>query len=318
MNKKNICIIGAGQIGSRHLQALKAVKTPLEILVVDNSANSLDIVKERYESMNTFGGNHILHYQSQLPENSVFDIAIIATASGPRAVLTKELLKKNKVRYIIMEKLLFQNKNDYGQIDRLLKLKKVKTWINCPMRIMSFYAGLKNEFDGKKITYILHGNQSGMATDLIHHVDFISFLTGSTDLEVYTRLLDKKLKESKRKGYLETTGSLNIFFKNGSQVLIRCDDKGQSPKIIEIFDEKKRYIIFESDERAIMSRTPDWKPEELKFNLPYQSQLTTVLVENLLSKGKCDLPTYKESAKLHLQTFEPIRKYFKLKYYPFT
>ncbi len=318
MNKKNLCIIGVGQIGSRHLQALKAVKTPLEIWVVDKSADSLKVAKERYESMDTSGGNHVLHYQNQMPENSVFDVAIIATTSEPRAMITKELLKNNKVKYLILEKILFRKKNDYTEIEKLLAQHKVKTWVNCPMRMMPFYAGLKNEFDSKKITYTLYGNQSGMATDLIHHVDFVSFLTGSTNLEVDPRLLDKKLKDSKRKGYLETTGSLSVFFENGSQLIARCDDKGQSTKIIEIFDDEKRYIIFESQNKALMSKAPNWKLEEIKFNLSYQSQLTTTVIENLLNSGKNALPTYKESAKLHLQTFEPIRKYFKLKYYPFT
>lgn len=318
MSYKKILLIGAGQIGSRHLQALKAVKTPLEIFVIDNSTDSLKVAKERYESMGTFGGKHILHYQNQMPKNSVFDIAIIATTSGPRAVLTKELLKKNKVKYLILEKILFQNKDNYVEVEKLLTQHKVKTWVNCPMRMTPFYAGLKKEFNKQKITYVLHGNQSGLASDLIHHVDFVSFLTSSTDFDVDTRLLDKKLKDSKRKGYLETTGSLSVFFKNWSQLLVRCDNNGQSPKIIEVFDEEKRYTIFESEGKALISKAPDWKLEELKFNLPYQSQLTTVLVENLLLKKGCDLPTYKESAKLHLQTFEPIRKYFKLKYYPFT
>lgn len=318
MSYKKILIVGVGQIGSRHLQALKAVKTPLEIWVVDQSENSLKIAKERYESMNTSGGEHVLRYQNQMPENSAFDIAIIATTSGPRAVLTKELLKKNKVKYLILEKILFQKKNYYAEIEKLLARHKVKTWVNCPMRMMPFYVGLKKEFDGKKITYILYGNQSGMATDLIHHIDFVSFLTGSTNLEIDTRLLDKKLKDSKRKGYLETTGSLSVFFENGSQLMARCDDNGQSPKIIEIFDEEKRYTIFESEGKALISKAPDWKLKEIKFNLPYQSQLTTTVIENLLNSSKSALPTYKESAKLHLQTFEPIRKYFKLKYYPFT
>lgn len=315
---KSICLIGAGQIGSRHLQALKGVKTPLSIVVIDQSKNSLKIAKERYESMNTSGDKHILCYQNQLPENSVFDIAIIATSSKPRADIIKELLKKNKIKYLILEKILFQKKNDYIDIGKLLEKNGVKTWVNCSMRVMPFYSNLKGKFDGKKITYILHGNQSGMATDLIHHIDFVSFLTGSTDLDVDIRLLDKKLKDSKRNGYLETTGSLSVFFKNGSQLLIRCDNNGQSPKIIEIFDEEKRYVIFENENRALVSKAPDWKIETVKLDLPYQSQLTTTVIENLLSSGGIALPTYEESARLHLQTFEPIRKYFKLEYYPFT
>ena len=233
-------------------------------------------------------------------------------------MLYLELLKKNRVKYLILEKILFPKKSNYTEVGKLLAKHKIKTWVNCPMRMMPFYAGLKDKFGGKKITYILHGNQSGMATDLIHHIDFVSFLTSSVDFEENPRLLDKKLKDSKRKGYVEITGSLCASFKNGSQLLVRCDNDGRSPKIIEIFDEEKRYTILENKEKALISKAPDWKLEEINFNLPHQSQLTTTLIEELLSKGKSTLPTYKESVKLHLQTFEPIRKYFGLKYYPFT
>jgi len=317
--------MGAGQIGSRHLQSLKAVKIPLEITVVDSSENSLNTAKERYGAMNTSGGNHVLNYTDKIPVSLKFvDLVIIATASGPRAALTKELLRKARVKYLILEKILFQKKSDYAQIDKLLKAKKVKAWVNCPMRMVPFYAGLKKEFNRKKITYVLYGNRSGMATDLIHHVDFVSFLTESSDLKLYPKLLDKKTKKSKHEGYFEITGSLFIFFGNGSQLIIRCDAKGQSPKIIEIFDSEKRYTILESGGRALMSRAPNWELKEIEFDLPYQSQLTTILVENLLSKGACELPTLKESAKLHLQIFEPIRIFLnqnsknKLNYFPFT
>lgn len=325
MNNRKILIIGAGQIGSRHLQSLKAVKMPLEITVVDSSENSLDTAKERYGAINTSGGNHVLNYTDKIPVSLKFvDIAIIATTSGPRAALTKEFLKNNRAKYLILEKILFQKKTDYVQIDKLLKARKVKAWVNCPMRMMPFYAGFKKEFNRKKITYVLYGNRSGMATDLIHHVDFISFLTGSSDLKVDTKLLDKKIKKSKHKGYFEITGSLSIFFRNGSQLIIRCDAEGQSPKIIEIFDSEKRYAILESGGKAMVSKSPDWKMKEIEFSLPYQSRLTTTLIENLLSKGACELPTFKESAKLHLQVFEPIRIFLnknsknKFDYFPFT
>ena len=51
MTKYKIFIIGAGQIGSRHLQALRAVRIPLKISVIDPSTESLDLAKQRYEEM---------------------------------------------------------------------------------------------------------------------------------------------------------------------------------------------------------------------------------------------------------------------------
>lgn len=322
---KKIIIVGAGQIGSRHLQALKAVKTPLDITVFDISQGSLKTAEERYSTMNTSGGKHFLKYTSTLPQNSeLIDIAIIATSSGPRTEMTKKILDRNKMRFLVLEKILFQKKKDYDEIDELINKKRVKTWVNCPMRMMPFYSSLKNEFNKSKITYILHGNQSGMATDIIHHIDYISFLTGSTNLKIDPSLLDKKIKPSKRASYLEITGTLIINFDNGSQIIARCDSEENSPKLVSMFSKNIRYIVNEPEAKALVSRSPDWKWHEFKTVIPYQSQLTTVLIEELLLKGSCKLPTFKESKKLHLQTFEPLRKFIntfsknKFNYYPFT
>ena len=49
----NIAIIGAGQLGSRHLQGLKLAKLPIKIQVVDSSAESLAVAKSRYEEVVT-------------------------------------------------------------------------------------------------------------------------------------------------------------------------------------------------------------------------------------------------------------------------
>lgn len=304
---KNICIIGAGQIGSRHLQALKAVKFPLNIYVVDQSEESLKVAKERYESMPAGKIRHSIEYSSNLPSVKSFDIAIIATTSGPRATLTKELLAKSKVKYLILEKLLFAKKNDYTAIGKLLKSKWIKTWVNCPMRMIPFYKKLKKEFGNQNITYILHGNQSGLASDLIHHLDYVAYLTGSKDFVLDTSHLDKKTKPSKRKRYLEITGTLTAKFANGSLGLFRCDDKGSTPKTIGILSQNKTFFFKESE-----------------MPIPYQNQLTTILIEDLLETGKCELPTYKESAKYHLLALEPLLKFLnkisnkKYGFYPFT
>lgn len=44
-----IAVIGAGQVGSRHLQGFKLSKLKLDIWVVDNNSTSFQIVQQRYE-----------------------------------------------------------------------------------------------------------------------------------------------------------------------------------------------------------------------------------------------------------------------------
>lgn len=43
---KNISIIGAGQLGSRHLQGLMTAQTEMNIWVVDQSLDSLNTAKK--------------------------------------------------------------------------------------------------------------------------------------------------------------------------------------------------------------------------------------------------------------------------------
>ena len=47
----HILLIGAGQIGSRHLQALALSDINIEISVVDSSTASLAVAKDRYKQV---------------------------------------------------------------------------------------------------------------------------------------------------------------------------------------------------------------------------------------------------------------------------
>lgn len=47
----HIAIIGAGQLGSRHLQGLKRAQIPMKIQVVNNALQALEVAEERYEQV---------------------------------------------------------------------------------------------------------------------------------------------------------------------------------------------------------------------------------------------------------------------------
>src|SRR3989344_6175531 len=179
---KKVVIIGAGNIGSRHLQALRAVKIPLEIIVIDPAQNSLDLSKERYQAVPKGKNEHKISFFTEIPNNlKPVDLGIIATCSDVRAEMTRKLLAKAKVRYLILEKLLFDQKEDYKSIGPLLKKNKVKTWVNCPMRMMLFYNKIQPQFYKRKISYHSIWGGVGLITIAIHYLDHMVFMTGSDD-----------------------------------------------------------------------------------------------------------------------------------------
>src|SRR3990167_7281324 len=109
----NLCkifLVGAGQIGSRHLQALARVKIPLEITVIEPIIDAVTMAKNRLAEIN---GNkkHSVVFLSKMPKNvKKVDLVIVATTSRDRRKVIEEILGQEIFRYFILEKLLFKKK----------------------------------------------------------------------------------------------------------------------------------------------------------------------------------------------------------------
>lgn len=319
----NICIIGVGNIGSRHLQGLKKVILPLNINVIDPSDKALKIAEERYKQTESSTDHQISFARNLNSLPNKIDLAIVATASNVRREVLEDLSLKSSIRYLILEKILFQKKQDYLDIEKLLKKKSIKTWVNFSMRTMPFYQNLKGKFKGK-LQMIVSGSQYGLVTNAIHFVDYIAFLTNNYDFKVSTDGLDQKLIVSKRPGFSELNGTLSIRFKDGSTGSFTCYPDGDAPYIIEIVSKNYRCISRENDRKAQISSSPSWKWQVVDSNIPYQSDMTNIVVEEILTNETCLLSSYSHASKLHLQLFEGLIKFLnessrkKFNYYPFT
>lgn len=322
---KKIAIIGAGQIGSRHLQALSNVKQALDILVVDPSQDSLATARQRYESMPN-NNCHQIRYLNSLPFDSLnFDVAIIATSSDARRQAVESILSQASVRYLLLEKLLFQKKADYDIVGRLFKKTKTKVWVNCMMRSIPFYKELKREIKDKKIFCLVNRSDTGLATSTIHYLDYLAFLTDCLQFNVEVSNIDKKVIMSKRKGFFELTGSVDIKFKNGGRLIFNQTATGEVLPEIIIYNSDLHCIVRETEEKAWISfRKEGWKWKEVPAVMPFQSSMTTHLIEELILKGNCPLVEYEDAVKLHLPLLDAYLKFFnkysskKLNYYPFT
>ena len=64
---KSILLVGCGNIGSRHLQALVQLQTPVEIHIVEKSNNSQKLAKLRLDEISYDKTNHIAN---KFPQSS--------------------------------------------------------------------------------------------------------------------------------------------------------------------------------------------------------------------------------------------------------
>ena len=157
----------------------------------------------------------------------------------------------------------------------------------------------RNLKNAEFVDLTVKGAQWGLGCNSIHMLDLYAFITGENELDIDINGLDCGWIDSKRKGFFEFTGRVDVSSKLGKVELISYA-QGNMPCLIDIASNEFRYIIRETDGKALVAEASNgWVWKECAFELKYQSQLTNIVVENLLDTGKCDLTTYEESMQLH-------------------
>lgn len=300
MTPKNIAIIGAGNLGSRHLQALALTELPLSVQVVDPSQEALNVAKERWQEMPPNELVEHITFHKELDElEGDFDVVIVATSSKPRRAVVENLLIKNKVRYMVLEKVLFPRLSDYDEVGQLLDRHKVQAWVNCGRRNNAFYKKMRELFKSEQnISMTVSGDGWGLGCNSIHYLDTYSFITNQRNFSVDTEYIDKNVISSKRGGYIEFTGSIRFKSEKGN-LLLTSYNQGYAPSIIILESENLFALICESQGYADLLIRKDWQWKKFSIALKYQSQLTQELVKDLVCNGDCGLPTYNESTELH-------------------
>jgi len=297
-----IAIIGAGQLGSRHLQGLAKSSFSISIEIVDPFEESLNIAKTRFNEINRSEYiTSINYYQSIDKLSDKIDLVIVATGANVRSKVVTELLSKKEVNNLILEKVLFQTIEEYRIVEELLNKTNTKCWVNHPRRMFPVYKSLKNELENaSSISYNLQGGDWGLGCNALHFIDHLSFLTNSNDLKIDNTYLDNKIYDSKRQGFSEINGLLVGSLSNNTFTLSSNVHSTQS-----IFTIVSDIIVIRIDELKgemnISRKNNDWIWELKKEKIVYfQSELTNILINDILIEKKCDLPTYEDATKLHI------------------
>lgn len=299
----NVAVIGAGQLGSRHLQGLTGINNFCKVTVVDPMPESLERAKARYEECNANPCITAVDFVtdiSQLPP--VIDFAIVATNSLCRRKLVEDILARSKVEYLILEKFLFPSIADYSAVAGLLKANNVKTFVNCPRRMFAYYHRIAELLNGQQILNIrVSGSNWGLGCNAIHFLDIITWLKNSTDFELTNRL-DGVIHQSKRAGYIEFTGEVAGRFADGGEFAIASYEKGKTPIIIEIQAENTNIILSESTGKMMISSAEEnWAWKEEAATIKFQSALSGLVADDCLQNGTCELAPFDWSAECHLK-----------------
>lgn len=291
---KKVSIIGAGQLGSRHLQGLKTAQTEMEIWVIDSCEESLKVAKERCEAVESKTSKTVHYAQNidDLPQN--LDLVIIATGSKPRASIIKSLLSKVSVRYLVLEKFLFTRLHDFDEIEALLKEKGVKCWVNCPRRMWPSYEAIKKLVVPEKPVIIEYCDLDwGMCCNSVHLIDIWMSLAGNCQFDVDLSAVEPRVMESKRSGYIELFGKEVFRSLNGDVLVQTCLHEYSGNTDVIIQNDDNVFIVNEG------SGVWSVNGNEHQTKTPYQSGLTGILADEIITTGDCRLTPYSISSQYH-------------------
>ena len=305
---KNIVVIGAGQLGSRHLQALALCTFPVTLHVVDPNKESLETAKERFEEIKPNKNiREVKYYLSLDSLDSEIDFCVIATGANARLTVLQALAERVKVKYLLLEKVLFQTIADYHHARKILEKHEITAWVNCPRRMYSIYQELKMLLDfDSTISCSVAGGEWGLGCNAIHFLDLMTFLTDSIVTRIDNSEIDKILHESKRLGFVEFTGCLRALFENSSELELVSTFKSEDPLKVLIETDTFEVVVLESEGKATVENKMTGNVKDMTFELPYQSSLTNLIAEDILFKQECQLTTFDESVKLHMPLIESL------------
>src|SRR5690554_6360077 len=196
---KTVMIIGAGQLGSRHLQGAIQSNKALNLIVVDPSIESLKLAKERANEIDLGNADTKIKFTQEIESRLEIEICIIATTANIRFIVFKDLINKCNVKNIIFEKILFQCENEYSKVAELLKVREINAWVNCPRRIYPAFKKIKLLLAKEtNIQMSVSGINWGMACNSIHYIDLFANLTGDISYELDSSALENSVISSKR------------------------------------------------------------------------------------------------------------------------
>lgn len=301
-----IAVIGAGQLGSRHLQGLVRLSLPCEIHVVDPSVASLDMARQRADEVSA-GASHSLHFHHQIEAlPPLLDHAVIATASDVRLSVLRALLQERTVRNILLEKVLFQRQTDYAEAAELLQQVGNSAWVNCPRRVFPIYEMLRTFFRDDQLLHVdVRGGNWGLGCNSIHFIDIIAYFTGGSVHSISTALLDEDLIDSKRAGFKEFTGTL--LGRCGDTSFSLTSQRGsQAPLLLTLRGGSRSCLIDESAGRAFLCDPCDGGWRMVEFKAPMLSELATAVTQRILEDGSSALTPYTQSVAYHLPMLQAL------------
>jgi hypothetical protein len=297
---KKITIIGCGNIGSRHLQAIAKLKS-VEIHIVEPNKKAKSLAKSRLKEISNMSDDNLFWYENILELKIQSDLTIVSTPASGRLEIINRLLNLGHSRFLI-EKMVCQSSNEYKSLNEQMQLFNAKGWVNVSRRYFISYQNIKNLFQNNvPIHMSIIGGNFGLGSNALHFIDLFSWFTGDYKIKLNGDLLTDKILPNKRgDDFVEFAGMIVGNSSNNSTFVINSLPF-DIPITINIINNEHHLIINETNNQIYDITN---SVNNLKFQTEYVSDTSEKIIHDILENDNCELPTIQNLSYIHSELFE--------------
>jgi hypothetical protein len=296
----NILVVGFGNMGFRHTQSILNGIENAKVYVIESSIETYKANMERIGAQ-----NQNVTLLSRIEDASLtFDFCVIATSAQPRFEIMKNLLEKG-IKNFLLEKVVFQSKNQFDIIIDLLHKYDARAYCNFVQRYYTNYQIYKESLSNTPIKMSVLGGDFGLACNALHYVDLFEYLTGSQPILVSSKLTKSEMENKRGRQYREVFGAILYITSKGDMLSIISDEKFRDMEVC-LSQEGSNLFINESW-KTTYTVSVDNGISIGVFNPIYTSSLTSRIVTDVLD-GNCILPTVQRTSDIHVALFEVINE----------
>lgn len=282
-----VAIVGCGNIGSRVLQSIAQIETPLALDIVDGAVTSRETAATRAEEFDPALQRHKYHWLEDIQAlEGAYSAVYILTSAGSRRAIIEALLPRIETSRLLLEKVMFQHPEDFEAVGALLTERNIDTWCHCPRRLFPGYAELASQSKEKRLHITVSGGAWGLASNATHMVDLYRFISGRPVTQALLAALS--VVPSKRKGYVEANGTVTFSAEDGGTLTLECAVE-PAPLVVSIQSGATSRLVFEAASRCLTAAGAE--PFETRFVSQFPREH-----EALITGGAVALPRYDEAA----------------------
>jgi hypothetical protein len=304
MKKNNLLLVGLGSIGSRYFEAINKINFFKKIYIFDKKKKNFSKIKQKLDQKKIFFNINFLNNLKNVP--SKIDFLIISTTSKDRLKILKKIIANCKIKFAILEKVLAQSLYQLDEFNKIA-IKHKNYYVSTLKKKELIFYYLKKIIKNKEVKKIyLKGYNWNLCCNSIHFIDLFEYLLNKKILKANFNKEGNWYK-SKRPGYLECNGKLEIFFKKKIESFLECSNKYKK-NILYLELKNKEKIYLDLDKNICFVRN-----KKIKFKKQFLSTMMQSIIKNILKKKQSGLTSLFSSVRQHKIFLTAMLMEYKLK-----